>query len=363
MEHMMIYNCAVFSTLFLVFLFGRTYRSNHTLLFDMGNTDYNFSLSKLLIAGFPMFILPACQYRVGTDYYDYIYMFKYGGFEKEYLYSFLNNILAFLDFNPQSIIMVTSFLIIYLALSQIIKESPMPILSILLYYCLGFYWSSFNTIRYCAAAAICFYSIRYIEKRELKKYLACMFAAVGFHYTALIFVPVYWLWGLKFNYMLNVGISFILFLFRDQIGMIFRELFSLTFYANYIGSQHDLFGRLDYRGISVSLVLLVIMGVIHYRENEKYDFYLNLMFLVLWESIFSGYIPLIARVKQFFGFSEIIFLPLMLNFIPKKNYRICVGVVIVACYVGRFLINTNFDVFFNRGWPLVTDYQTFFGMY
>ena len=60
--------------------------------------------------------------------------------------------------------------------------------------CLNLY-----AVRTTMATSICLYSIRFIDKRNLKGFAICIAAALGFHMGAVAFIPAYYLYHMRFN--------------------------------------------------------------------------------------------------------------------------------------------------------------------
>lgn len=54
-------------------------------------------------------------------------------------------------------------------------------------------------IRSSVAYAMCIYSIRFVEKKDIKKFIIMIVLATGFHFSAIVFIPAYWLYHMKFN--------------------------------------------------------------------------------------------------------------------------------------------------------------------
>lgn len=59
-------------------------------------------------------------------------------------------------------------------------------------------WALYNAnifaIRSSIALCFCLYSVKYIEKKELIKFIFCMLIAAGFHFSVLIFIAAYWIY-------------------------------------------------------------------------------------------------------------------------------------------------------------------------
>lgn len=88
---------------------------------------------------------------------------------------------------------------------------------ILTFLCMIFGFS-LNIMRQMMAIVLTIFSYNYIQKKELKKFLITIFIAINFHITAIVFIPVYFIYNYenrRLGVLLKFGIlsSLIMFLF------------------------------------------------------------------------------------------------------------------------------------------------------
>jgi transmembrane protein EpsG len=81
----------------------------------------------------------------------------------------------------------------YFLLRFIWKQSRYAIVTVLLYVLLGNYFESYNIMRQSIAALFVFYSVTYIEKRNLIKFLIIILTGFLFHTSVLLFIPMYFI--------------------------------------------------------------------------------------------------------------------------------------------------------------------------
>ena len=104
---------------------------------------------------------------------------------------------------------------------------------------------SLNIMRQAIAMGITIFSYTYIKKRNLKKFILTIFIATNFHVTALIFLPLYFIYGLKnkkFDYLaklLIISIFIIMIVFFDN-------LFTLAINIGLLPSKYNLFMTVFY---------------------------------------------------------------------------------------------------------------------
>ena len=354
------FNCAIFATIFLVFVFSRIYVADGTLRFDCKRPHYDFSFFKLFVSGLPMFLLPALQYDVGADYIAYVrYFLEEIPFTKEPIYGFLNSWLADAGFHYQSIFVVTSFLCIYILLWSILRYSKMPLLSIFLFYVAGFYYIPFNEIRWGVAIAITTYSVRYIEERRLPNFLFGMLLAIGFHYSSVVFIPMYWVYNIRWSFKWLWIVTLGLVLVRPLIGLAVRILIEYTRYAHYLGGIYDA-GKQAMLGILVPIAILLATGLLVREKNKLCIFYSVCVFVKLWIFIISEYVPLVGRFGDYFMIMLIFLIPLTGESIENVKLRLSYILSVIICFCGFFFYRTMMTVEKIDSVSIWRDYVTIF---
>ena len=91
----------------------------------------------------------------------------------------------------------------------IYKESEYAIVSLTLYYSYAFLQFDMGIIRQGLAIACTFWAVKYIENRQLTRFLLICLAAMMFHYSAMIFIPTYFIVSKKLSRKLIYGVSII----------------------------------------------------------------------------------------------------------------------------------------------------------
>ncbi|EOU1983770.1 EpsG family protein, partial [Clostridium perfringens] len=149
--------------------------------------------------------ISAIRFGIGTDYFMYKDIYEYAihgattseiisWYDVEPGWAFLNRILGMLSKDTQVIFIVTSFIFIfciYKAISDF-KDDISVGMSIFIFLAIA-YIPSFNVVRQYLAIGILMLSFKYIKDKKLIKFLTIVILASFFHYTALIFLPMYYL--------------------------------------------------------------------------------------------------------------------------------------------------------------------------
>mgnify|MGYP006346910129 FL=1 len=170
-----------------------------------------------IIAGVVLILLAGFRYYVGADYPAYknlfvgfsIYtdysdvfnkaIFKKSAEEIEWIFVLINKIIFDLGMPFYIVTLVMAIITISLKLSTIYKFSPLPALSTLFYFMPVFFFEDSGQMRQGVGIAICVFSFRYIVERNLMMFLLCIYLALGFHKTSIVFLPAFWLVKIPMN--------------------------------------------------------------------------------------------------------------------------------------------------------------------
>lgn len=186
----------------------------------------------------PLWLVMGLRWGGGKDYFTYEEIFNnvgngsfHGSLEIGYYY--LNLFLYKLTHNPQSIFLVSSYVITFLHLKSIIKYCDNICIVVLAFLGLGYYFHSMNAIRQFMAISIAFAALEYLESKQFLKYLTYILIAALFHKSVLIWLPVYfmvnYIKGKK--YYIITGTSFILInLFSEKVLNILNKYGIYSFY-------------------------------------------------------------------------------------------------------------------------------------
>lgn len=196
--------------------------------------------------------------------------------------------------------------------------------------------ASIYTVRTNAAAAICLYSIRFIERKDLKKFLFTILVALGFHFTSLIFIPAYYLYNKKMSIktflMAIIGVIFI-----EIVGL--NRIISLVGllggrYARKVATYNVQLGttNLSYMNYTTwfliikalsNTILVVAVGflIIKYmKKNERIKGINNLYLMGAFiQALTINYNFNFARVAVLYINQQFFILPHLFNLPKNKN--------------------------------------------
>lgn len=119
-------------------------------------------------------------------------------YKTEMGYCLWNMAVAHVTSNRYIFIMLTTGLMYYLFYKSLRRHTENPMIALVLFLALTFFFS-FTYLRQMLAAAFAWQSLQYIEKKNLKMFLLWILIASSFHNSAIIFLPAYFIPSSKIN--------------------------------------------------------------------------------------------------------------------------------------------------------------------
>lgn len=312
-----------------------------------------------VLSAAPMILTAALRYDIGQDYmYTYVpYFYRVSGsvtYEKlEWLYHGINVMVHRFSDDYVWVFAICAVIFICFIYLSIIKDSPYPELSVFLLVGTTYYFIFLNGMRQMLGISICLFSLRFIEKRQLIPFLICVFFATGFHSSCVVFALFYPIAAYKINIKWIAGLTAFVIFIAGFLADKINDIVMSTAYSGYIGSRFDK-GEQGFIVLAMNVLLLIFLAVMR-KDKKKYQIYLNLQMIATWLSMLTGKVVLMNRLRWLFGLPIIIAIPLALQKIEKKEYRIAVYALIVILYI----IYTQYTIGFMNG-NNVLPYKTIF---
>jgi len=241
--------------------------------------------------------------------------------------------------------LITSGIIIYSFYNATRRYSPIYWLSVMVFV-VNHFANSLFMLRAYFAIAILLFSIPYVIQRKLIFYLILNVLAMSCHLTAVIFLPVYFIYGIKNKVYLTIFLLFasvaLLFTFNGVVTYMVEQAFSD--YAYYIQ-------RIDYyEGASwkmpamMGAVLLLRMVVLRkHFFDEGITRLLSILCVLAFVIYTSGMgFGLTSRMAMFYTNMTFLILPDTCYRIKNKaaGYSIAIFYVI---FNGYFFLNNSLD--------------------
>ena len=233
---------------------------------------------------------------------------------------------------------VFAFFTILLFLRGIYIQADSFAFSFFLFMCMGYYFQSFNTVRYYFALAIALCSIPYILNREWAKFILMILLGATFHKSLLLVIPLYFLASLTYKkWQLGIMLAFAsTFLFlKDYYLKLFLLVYPTYEKTEYLEGGTSLVNIARCAAVLVFSLLMYNKTVKHSARNRFY-FYCNLGALVMY--ICCSFLPAIGRVGYYLNITHIFFIPALIGGIENKRLRMAVKYATIAGMVLYFAI-------------------------
>lgn len=292
----------------------------------------------IFFSALPLALIAALRYDVGEDYLStYVAYFEsvsnaFGGnySRLEILYHLLNVAVAACGGDSAWVFVFSAVIFFSAVYAQVFRDSPNPALSIFLLVGMNYYFVFFNAMRQMIGCGVLLFSIRYIQKKDLLRFLLCVAVAAGFHISCALFAVVYWVGRIRIRPAAAWVMTGLLVLFSGPMTWLMRQIIAMTPYSIYLYSVFDT-GETAYVMLAINAVLLAFASVC-YQDERDYQIYFNLQIAALWITILSGKIVLILRLLWMFGLPSIILCPKAVLGIPDKRDRRIAEAAIVLAY-------------------------------
>lgn len=291
--------------------------------------------------------LSACRIASGNDYWEYTEIFsliaQFRTVSTEIGFNwFVRGMQAlFGRWTYLPIFGVISAVTVFFFVKAIYDQGEWFLGSMFLFLMNGYYFSSFNSIRYYLVLGIAMYTMKFVIKGEYGKFFLWICFAALFHKSVLLVIPVYlfakWLAVIQWkswHYILGGVLVFSLLFCRD----LYREII-FFFYEYYEGSAFDV---TDYSYTNIAkcvgtLILSCICFKTGLKDSVRNRFYfiLNVGGLILYTA--GAFIPTVTRVAYYLVISQVFLIPNLLlsmkDGLWKKLFIVGVAIVFGAYFV------------------------------
>lgn len=294
-----------------------------------------------------LFGVSACRLNVGNDYAKYVefmhlvycdaFVPTEFGFNQvvRLIYGisgFENYLLVFAFF---------AFFTILLFLYGIYRQADSFPFSFFLFMAFGYYFQSFNTVRYYLALALSLITIPYVLRKEWGKFILLVCLGATMHKSILVVIPLYILASLpwkKWQLVLAAAFCSTFFFLQD-----FYLKAVIFLYPTYEDTEY-LEGGTSIVAIARCTAIL-ILSLLYYKKTVKesrrnqFYFYCNLGALVMY--VCCSFLPIISRIGYYLTITHIFFLPALIEGIEDKKFKklITIGVILAAIlYFAVFIL-------------------------
>lgn len=299
----------------------------------------------ILIAVFLLlFAVSACRIAVGNDYWVYRYQFLLIAQDRHVSYEigfqlvvYLMQLLFGYD-NYLPIFGLFSALTSFFFVKAMYDQGDRFSYAIFLLMTGGYYFMSYDNVRYYFALSIALYAMKYALSSKYWKFVLWIGFAACFHKTILIVIPIYLVarivWTKKNVWLIPVASLVLLF------GKEVLKFLVFKFYPFYEGSVFEntevSYANIAKCGAVLIFALLYFKPIVAKHKHLYFYFNLNLGALLLY--CFASYIPELSRICYYMLIGQIFLIPGILIRIEKKWQRILWTTLIGIAFVGYFYI-------------------------
>ncbi|GIM28308.1 hypothetical protein CPJCM30710_09740 [Clostridium polyendosporum] len=292
-----------------------------------------------------LFFVAGFRYNTGYDYDSYKDIFNRVNSSTlfnmgiEFGFTTLCYILKLLGLGFEVLIFIIALVSLVFKYKSIKQYSIYPFISLIIYFSANFIIQDFGQIRQGLAIAFSLYSIRYIKERRLVSYLILMAFAIAFHYSAVIFLPFYFIGNVELSnrkLIIIVAFSFVIYaVFRFGVfEFIFTKIINLPYviykYKAYSGAPLGFVGFTFVFRVAIFIAFLLLERDIRnnytYYNILKNGYFLSIIMYI----IFNVNEGLATRGALYFKTFEILLIPSIVYAVKNK---IVVFNAILVCYL------------------------------
>lgn len=288
---------------------------------------------------------------VGSDYIKYLNYFlstnvndwsfllpdstPYPNFERGYLTLIqIMSVISQTDFCFRFVIALIMTILPMVLINKYVKPVWM---GVFLFFSISLFTNSFSMLRQTIAMYICWFSIPYIINRSFLKFLFIVLLAFLFHKTALVFIPVYFLFNVRLSfgyYSVATIATVVLYIVLMPLMTLLTEMLTLNDYTD-----------ADVSGGYVLLLFIAfcfIFCAIALRNNKDpyIHIFMHMLFLSFVLQILATRFNILTRIIDYYKISWLVLLPAAIFSPALRKYRIFIIFLFIPLFV-YFFYKTN----------------------
>lgn len=291
-------------------------------------------------------VIVACRNDVGADWYNYKFIF-YNGYDEtgvrdksslEPAFFLVRTAFYYLGFTHAVFFLFLS-MVSLLAIRKAAEIFGVRFFMtvFLVYFSMFFLNYQFNIVRHGLMASFVWLGFAYKSKGRIKAAVISMLVALGFHVTALIFVPFLFILEKRFSTTLVIVLLTISYLavflqLSKRIIALFPFLFELERTAAFVTSEKFTEEYGLSLGSQVQVFLFLFLFFRHrdtYNNNTGFRILLNsLLFNFALLCVLNSFSAIISRVCNAFFMAMIFLLPLFVESLKISTNRLIAEVLI-----------------------------------
>ncbi len=273
-------------------------------------------------------------------------------------FSVLCSIVKIFGGSFQTLLIITSLFTIGSCCLFIYRHSENVLLSVFTIVSFPFYYSTFDIIRHFLAVSFLLLGYKYVIERKPLKFLMFIFIGSLFHKVCWLFIPIYFMFRLKFsakNTITALIITVISLVFIEDIAVYLSDIFDKG--SGVEDGWINSFGggiRTAFMYLVVFIIALVLFSNIKERTTKDYVAMNFILLLFLFSVLFIN-----ARIMTRFIMMCIPFLSISMPQILDSK-RINDNLTYQFCFLGFLLIGVVYHIFMLlTNWQNVVPYIPF----
>ncbi len=335
-KSILIYGITFLFSIYFSFLYSKVKNKNAKIL-----------LFLLSIA--PPVFISTFRYGVGTDFFGYRTSYfsiienchdisSILSYYQEPLHVVINLIAYHLFNSYTGFLFLSSFIFMFFSFKGIIKYADkVPIPFSYFIYLLVMFSPFLNGVRQLIAVAIFFNAYKYIFERKFWKYLLIIIFASLFHKSALLCLPLYFVWsdeGKNNKLFYLVEICFIIVI--PYLGPFVQKVCEyLGIYGKYFENYQV---NTTYGFLLYILPILLLLLFVRKKESKDqlFDFLLRIYLLQIPLQVFGNVISYADRLSLYVLPAQAVLFPYFAN--SLKENKVVVKTLIVIWYLLYYII-------------------------
>ncbi len=234
-------------------------------------------------------------------------------------FAWLSKFLSQLSHGDFQLLLIVIAVITEIAVAVVIlRYSPAPWLSYLLWDCFGFYIFGFSAIKQALAMGLLILAFVGIMEEKPKKFLFWTLLAGCIHTPALVFLPAYWLAKSALStrkLILYILSAALIYLFRTPIVTFISEFYYED--AAYVSDD-----RLGGRFIMIAALLFAGLALRGF-SGRRFTKLFNLIVIAAILQMFSSFDNIFTRLTDYYFQFLILYLPML--FYPEQDEYLTIG--------------------------------------
>lgn len=252
----------------------------------------------------------------------------------------LTKLVTLITENPQVYLLVIASLSIIPVSIVIYKYSKMPFLSLLLYVFLGFYSFNFSGLRQAIALGVIFIAYNFLVSKRPLKFIATIAIATCFHFSAIAFLPAYFLGRFKFDprgFALFLIVAILILTLNAQI---------LVWLTSFLYQDFSVVVTNSYTWMAMS-VIIFLACMQYYREAIKSDSKNIALYALVGVGValmlFAPVADNVMRIANYYFIFTILLVPAVLIEVRRPKMRAVLTSAVLCVFMAVYVYLLNID--------------------